>query len=753
MAKRILAVLGGLALFGTAAIPAQAASAGSLSVMVEYGYDAALLVVVAAVALSAWNALLRRRVAAGTARLTATLRLLAASNAELDAKRREMSEIITGIDLAKDCITITDAEERILFTNRASLELAGLPAASLDDIRGRRVGELHDHPDFPQVPDFLRVMVEMGAAVPANDFWEGEIEWVRPADGKSEFFDVRRSRLPAGGYVVVSTNVTERKRAERALALREREAARILAAVSLTRDGLSVTDDQHRTLFANHAAVEMAGLPADITDVRGLRWTDFQTRPDYRAATLERERTLETAGYWEGDLEWIRPIDGRGVFLQIRQSRLPSGGSVIVATDVTDRKRLEEERRQQDLRQAQASKMEALGQLAGGVAHDFNNLLGAILGFSHFIVEDTDPASQQHHFAQRIVTAGQRGRSLVQQILAFSRRATVAPVPVPVAEIVAETGDLLRVTLPSTTQLTLFVGLPDAAVLADKGQLSQVLINLCVNASDALGGEPGQVGIGIGRLDRDRAELAHLPVSHGRPSPNAVETWTNADGTLWLATGGLPAGPCVSVITDSGDGIPPELAPRIFDPFFTTKERGRGTGLGLAVIHAIVCEHGGAVMVKTCPGAGSAFEVILPAAPATALPARPPSPRPVAQKAATVLLVDDDTDFCDMARAALERLGHEVVATNDPREALQAIRDDPDIWDLLVTDQTMPHLKGRDLVLAAKAVAPSLRCIICTGYSSSMNEAVAVAAGAQGFLAKPIDIDAFTAMVGRLLGG
>ena len=736
------------ALFSCTAMPVYANSAETLSAAVEYGIDAAVVAVVLAAGLSAWNAALRRRVAAGTARLTATLELLAASNAELDARRREMGEIITGIDLAKDCITIIDADERILFTNRASLELAGLSNAALDDIRGKRVDEFQNHPDF------LRVVIETGAAVPAKEFWEGEIEWVRPKDGKSVFYDIRRSRLPTGGYVVVSTDVTERKRAERALAMRERETARILAAVSLTGDALSVTDEHQRLLFANRAAIEMAGLPSEITDVRGLRWTDFQTRQDYRAATVERERALETIGYWEGKLEWIRPIDGRSVFLWVRHSKLPGGGSVISSTDITEQRRMEEERRQRDLRQAQSSKMEALGQLAGGVAHDFNNLLGAILGFSHFIVEDTDPASPQHHFAQRIVTAGQRGRSLVQQILAFSRRTTVAPVPVPVADIVAETGDLLRAALPSTTQLTLFVGRPDAAVLADKGQLSQVLINLCVNASDALGGEPGQVGIGVGRLDRDRPELVHLPACHERPSPTAIETWSDDDGTLWLATGGLPVGPCISVvISDSGAGIPADLAPRIFDPFFTTKEKGRGTGLGLAVIHAIVCEHGGAILVKTCSGAGSAFEVILPAAP-TVMPtvAELPAPPPLAQVKATVLLVDDDADFCDMAKAALERLGHEVVATNDPREALQAIKDDPGLWNLLVTDQTMPHLKGRDLVVAAKAVAPNLRCILCTGYSNSVNEAEALAVGAQGFLAKPIDLNEFTAMVGRLLG-
>jgi len=712
---------------------------------VEIAASSALAVAAVALALFLWNAFLRRRVAAGTAELTATAELLARSNAELEASRREMAEIISGIDLARDCVTVTDAERRILFTNRASLEGAG---TELEAVRGRRVGEFKDHPDF------LRVLGETDVALDESGFWEGEVEWVRPVDGTRIIYDVRRSRLPGGGTVVVSTDVSERKRAERELITREREAARILAAVNLSRDRITVTDDQNRILFANRAAIETSGLPPEIADVRGLRWSDFQTHPNFRATVLERDLALARDGYWEGEFEWIRPVDGRAIFFFTRQSRLPGGGSVIVSTDITDRKRLEEERRQHDQREAQASKMEALGQLAGGVAHDFNNLLGAILGFAHFIVQDTDPASPPHHFAERIITAGQRGRSLVQQILAFSRRSLVEPAAVPLAEVVAETQELLRATLPSTTLLTVFNRAPGAAVLADRGRLSQMLINLCVNASDALAGETGQVYIGIELIDRKRPELARLPIAEGRPSPVAVETWRGADDRLWIATGGLPIGDCVSVtVTDGGEGIPDEVAPRIFDPFFTTKEKGRGTGLGLAVIHTIVTEHGGAALVHTRKGAGTAFELILPL---TAAPAETgaSSVSPVADPGgATVLLVDDDSDFCEMMRTALERQGHEVVATNDPLEALRAITDDPDIWDLLFTDQTMPNLKGRDLVTAAKAVSPALRCVICTGYSSSMNEQDALAAGADGFLLKPVDMAEVTALVGRLTMG
>ncbi len=415
----------------------------------------------------------------------------------------------------------------------------------------------------------------------------------------------------------------------------------------------------------------------------------------------------------------------------------------------------EEERRRQE-REAQAGKLEALGNLAGGIAHDFNNLLGAILGFGQFLVEDLENAPEQRHFAERIVGVSQRGRSLVQQILSFARSAAVEPVAVGLHEAIAEIHDLLRATLPATTQLVLDDMTEDVTILADKGQLVQVMINLCVNASDALSDEPGTVRIGMARLDRHRPELQRLPAGQTKPSPGFVETWRDAEGATMIATGALPAGDCLSLtVSDTGTGIPEAIAGQIFEPFRTTKRVGRGTGLGLAVVHRIVREHGGAILVRTEEGAGTSFEVILGgiAARATAADAvlEQRQHQAASDARASILVVDDDVDYCDMVKMALTRLGHRVDITNDPRVALGWVNHGSQHWDVLVTDQTMPYIRGHDLVRGFKAVSAATRCIICTGYSSGMSESDAINAGADAFLLKPIDVGQLGKVVGELV--
>ncbi|WP_158284188.1 ATP-binding protein [Azospirillum sp. TSO22-1] len=450
-----------------------------------------------------------------------------------------------------------------------------------------------------------------------------------------------------------------------------------------------------------------------------------------------------------GAPEKIAAISGRAYF---RNGKFCGYRGIM--TDITERVRQEKERQLRAEREAQTSKLEVLGQLAGGIAHDFNNLLGAILGFGQFLVQDSPPGSPQRRYAERVVMAGERGRGLVQQILAFSRRTPGAPAAVLVGEVVRETVELLKPTIPSTTVLTVEHDGNGVFVIADRSQLGQILVNLCINASDALDGQPGEVRVTIDAADAGRPVLKRLPVGVTKPTPTAPLTWTDEEGFDWVGTGGLTSRDNVSItVTDTGAGIPREHLGQLFDLFFTTKLNGGGTGLGLAVVHRVVTEHGGAILVRTKAGVGTVFEVILPRA-AAGIPDRPPAdavsetPR---HRAATVLVVDDDEDFCAMMQTALERLGHEVVSAGDPAEALAAITEDPSLWGLVVTDQTMPGMKGTDLVRRIKATAPAVRCIICTGYSSSLNETEALAAGADAFRTKPLDLDDFAAQVDRVL--
>ncbi len=531
--------------------------------------------------------------------------------------------------------------------------------------------------------------------------------------------------------------------------------AEVLAALDIARDAVILAADDGRIIFSNKAALDLLGLPGEPGQIEGKRLCDFQAGEGFETFADEALVAMREKGEWQGTGPWIRPTDHKTIFFDARMHRLPKGGFVAVGNDATQRVRLEEEERRRQEWQAQASKLEALGNLAGGIAHDFNNLLGAILGFGQFLVEDLEEESEQRHFAERIVAVSQRGRSLVQQILTFARRGPVEATDVKLAEVVVETHELLRATLPATTELSVVNRVADAVVLGDRGQLSQVFVNLCVNGSDALGGRAGAITIEITKLDRGRPELARLQALQPGHSPAGVETWTESDGTIWIVTGAKPVGAAVSIaITDTGAGIPATVGAQIFEPFFTTKGRGRGTGLGLAVVHRIVLEHGGAILVKTRQESGTTFEILLPLVlgPAGAEVRGAEGGARDADKA-SILVVDDDESFCAWVETALKRLGYRVQSTMDPREAEVWMQQDPHAWDLLVTDQNMPHINGEELVRIFKTHAPGTRCLICTGYSTGMSEQRARAVGADGLLLKPFDAEQLAASVARLLQG
>ena len=531
--------------------------------------------------------------------------------------------------------------------------------------------------------------------------------------------------------------------------------AEILAALNIARSAVVMGNAQLAIEYANEPAIAILGLPGDTQAMAGKSLRDFQAgNDDFISVDMVYRAALETSGAWEGVLPWKKPGDSRTMFLDARSHRLPNGGFVIVASDATARIQLEEEKRLHREREAQAGKVEALGNLAGGIAHDFNNLLGAVLGFGQFLVQDLPAGSDQRRFAERIVSVSQRGRSLVRQILAFSRRTAIEHTNILLREAVMETRDMLRATLPSTTEIKTDIAAPDAMIFADKGQLTQVLVNLCVNGSDALDGVPGSITISVAPPDRGRDDLRRLPAVDDKLSPAGSDHWVDADGIGHIITGGMPRRDCVSLsVTDTGSGIPPALLGKILEPFMTTKEKGKGTGLGLAVVHRIVQEHGGAMVVTTRAGEGTRFEIILPLshdADAAIELANENGPIAPAAVAASVLVVDDDEAYLAMVEMALRRIGYRVEASNDPRQVREWFQSGKR-WDVLVSDQTMPHLRGSDLVRAVKEIAPRTICIICTGFSSGLNEAQAVTAGADGFMLKPYSVSDLATLVARQL--
>jgi PAS domain S-box-containing protein len=391
----------------------------------------------------------------------------------------------------------------------------------------------------------------------------------------------------------------------------------------------------------------------------------------------------------------------------IRNSQAEIMQYLAIGRDVTNETMLENQ-----LRQAQ--KMEAIGTLAGGIAHDFNNILSAVIGYSELALLDTDSNYTAHHNITEVFKAAKRAADLVSQILTFSRRREYERKPLLLAPVLKEAIKLLRGSLPSTIQINLKIDPNLPPVLADPTQIHQIIMNLCTNAYHAMREHGGILDI---RLSAIAFRTEH-------------ET---GDVTL-------PPGHYVRmIITDTGSGMTPEIYERIFEPYFTTKNGGDGTGLGLATVHGIVKLHEGAITVKTEPGKGSSFEILLPACvPSAAMDAAESSNKPLPRgNNELILVVDDEEAIVQVLEISLQHLNYRIEAYTSSVKAFEAFEDHPDKYNCIITDQTMPTLTGADFARRVLSRKPQMPIILCSGYSENINAEKAAKLGIAKFIMKP----------------
>lgn len=482
-----------------------------------------------------------------------------------------------------------------------------------------------------------------------------------------------------------------------------RRTAETLAALDQVSEGIYSEDKHGTVLYANRAAMALSRQ-----DKGGI------------GKPLPRPEMPLTAS---SDMYEIN-YEGRD--LEIQRMRLPDKGVLTRINDVTTRNAALAARHQFEARLQQSAKMEAIGQLAGGMAHDFNNILGSIMGFAGFLSQDLPPHSAEHGFATRILNACTRGKELVEQILAFSRARAVERGVVDIGLLLTRNRDFLAGLMPPQTKLNIPSGDVALPVFGSAAQIGQLIANLCLNARDAIGDDGGTVDISARPATAE--ELNGPGSSRGRPNERLF-------GELRFGKNY-----CLLRLTDNGSGIAPEIMDRIFEPFFTTKGRQRGTGLGLAVVHGVVEATGGACHVVSQLGQGTTFSIYLPIAGETVVSPRMPLSDPsTLHGTERVLIVDDEQDIADMLAIGLERLGYEAVGINDPMEALAAFTEDPEAFDVVITDQVMPGLRGLDLVRRLKEIRPTVRTILCTGFSDGANAETSREAGADAFFHKPVD--------------
>ena len=422
--------------------------------------------------------------------------------------------------------------------------------------------------------------------------------------------------------------------------------------------------------------------------------------------------------------------DGRRVHTLLHSLPETDDAGAVIGTramflDITARKTSEEKARQLEAALRQAQKMEAIGTMAGGIAHDFNNLLSAVIGYSELGMTRLDADHEVHDYLSQILKAGNRAKELVNQILTFSRQAEIELKPIRIAPLVKEALKLLRSSLPATIVIRRDIGAEDICILADATQIHQILMNLCTNAAHAMEEAGGTLRVGLSAVDVGQNPAADPP--------------------------GLSPGRYLKLtVTDTGCGMGPDTLEQIFDPYFTTKETGRGMGMGLSMVHGIVKSYRGEITVASRPGQGARFEVFLPAIdepPADPVPIDPALPT----GSESILLVDDEPDIAAVEKLRLEHLGYRVHMETDSRAALRLFRENPERFDLVLTDMTMPGMTGDVLAEKIRELRPDLPVILCTGYNRKLSRRRLEEAGIRTLLMKPVVVAELAATLREVL--
>ncbi len=394
-------------------------------------------------------------------------------------------------------------------------------------------------------------------------------------------------------------------------------------------------------------------------------------------------------------------------------------GTHGVIRDISNRKQLESQLKQ-------AYKMEAIGTLTGGIAHEFNNILGIILGNTELALDDVPGWNPAHFNLEEIKTAGLRAKNVVRQLLSFIRKTDIKRQPISLIPVIKDALKFLRSTL--TANIDIRQNIQDTAdtILADPTQINQIMINLCTNAFHAMEETGGTLSIGMQNvlLDDDSAVLIDPELTPG----NYVKV----------------------TVSDTGPGIAPEIIERIFDPYFTTKEVGKGSGLGLSVVHGIVKVHKGAITVDSELGKRTTFSVFFPVT-EEELVTESKSIEALPTGTEKILFVDDEESIVLIVRQMLERLGYQVEATMNPVEALELFRSSPDQFDLVITDMSMPQMDGDKLVKEILNIRSEMPIILCTGFSEKVTEENAKALGIKAFAMKPLAIRNLAMMIRKVL--
>ncbi len=625
----------------------------------------------------------------------------------------EPIELDQFFNVTPEMLCITDFEGRFIRLNAAWKRVLGW---SSEELLGLRVIDFLHPDDSERAKSTAQALRASPCAVEVATRF-------RCRDGTYRWIEWRSVSRPDNYIYAAAHDISQRVEQERLLRESE-ERYRLLVEFA---PFMIAVHDQGRVIFVNPAGVEMAGATS-AEQLLGKSVLDF-VPAERRERAKQRMQDLVQRKSSRRVEEHLVCLDGRVRELEVSSMMIPFGGtiaSLLVGIDVTDRKTAEAERLKLETQLRQSQKLESIGRLAGGVAHDFNNLLTVILGCADSLLcrDGLDP--QESTDLHDISEAAQRAASLTRQLLAFSRQQVMQPRIVGVKDVVTQATRMLRRVLGEDIELSLRVADATETVFADPGQLEQVLVNLAVNARDAMP-TGGDLNIEISRVELTEAFVAAHPET-------AVGSYVRI------------------AVTDTGPGMDEATRSRIFEPFFSTKSN-IGTGLGLATVYGIIRQSGGYVWVRSEPGKGTCFNIYLP--PCSVAPAEVSrvGTRETPRGAETILLVEDEDAVRNVIRKVLSKAGYAVLVAANGEQALKCVQDHPNPIHLLLTDVIMPKMTGRDLAERLVRLRPDTRVLYMSGYTpdSIVNQG-ALEAGIQ-FIQKPLLPAQLLAKVRALLDG
>ncbi len=628
-----------------------------------------------------------------------------------------LKEALEGIPLERVHLNLTDSDGKSFFRQG--------PDSTRSHERSIRVVDTHWTlstgwlPDFADPPLTHRVLIySSGVVFLIAVFFLFYREWSQTR---------RLEAMAKTRTADLETQIDERHHAEAMLQTSESRFRELFDEAPLMY--IITRDDNGRPIIRDANRSFMRTLQYDSRDIINQPLEKFYTEDSAR-------KLMQKTGYprvMKGNIisgeRSLIAKNGSTIHTLFRsRPQMDESGAVIgtLATflDITDRKLADKEKKILENKLRHVQKMEAIGTLAGGIAHDFNNILASIVGYTELALNESKPGSLMEENLNEVYIASLRARDLVKQILAFARQTNEETKPVAVHKVAKEVLKLIRSTIPVTIVIEQQIQ-SDALVLGNPAQIHQIILNLCTNAYQAMEDEGGRLTV-------------KLTEAHIKDNPVGPSAGIDPGDYLKLA------------VSDTGTGIAPEIIESIFEPYFTTKETGKGTGMGLAVVHGIVKRYGGDITIHSELNKGTVVTVYLPIFKQRSETIQTDG-REYPTGSERILFVDDELAIARLGRKALERLGYHVTTCSDSNEALERFRRHKNRYDLVITDMSMPQMTGDKLAVEMMKIRKSIPIILCTGYSKKMSSETASAIGIKAFAHKPLEIAELATTVRRVL--